>query len=239
MGTAVVTGAASGIGRALANQLAAEGYSVHLGDIASTEQVAAETGGTTSVVDVSDRDQMDRFAATLTDVDLVCLNAGIVGSSLGPPWEVPREEWVRLLDVNLLGVVNGLRSFVPMLLESGRPSSILITGSLAGLLTFPGGGAYAATKHAVVAVAEQAALALADTSVSVTLLCPALVRSAMSPVGEDPADVAALALAGVRSGRFLVVPGEWTSAVAQRSDRLISGALPEMPASDQAQPGAG
>jgi len=230
MPTAVVTGAASGIGRALAGQLAHEGYSVHLVDIAPSQDAELETGGTRHLLDVTDPQAVQRLADTIGDVDLICLNAGIVGTSLGAPWEAPPDEWTRLLDVNLLGVVNGLRAFVPPLLESGRPASILITASLAGLLSFPGGGAYAATKHAVVAVAEQTALALTDSNVSVTLLCPALVRTAMSPVGDDPADVATLALSAVRSGEFLVAPDEWKHAIALRAERLVNGGLPEIPA---------
>jgi NAD(P)-dependent dehydrogenase (short-subunit alcohol dehydrogenase family) len=230
MQTAIVTGAASGIGRALAEQLSQDGYSVHLADIAPTHEVAAQTDGTSHLLDVTDPDAVDRFADMVGDVDVICLNAGIVGTSLGPPWEASPEEWTRLLNVNLLGVVNGLRAFVPHLLESGKPASILITASLAGLLTFPGGGAYAATKHAVVAVAEQASLALRDTNVSVTLLCPALVRTAMSPVGDDPLDVAKFALNAVRSRRFLVAPDEWIPAIALRADRLVNGELPDIPA---------
>lgn len=230
MGTAVVTGAASGIGRALARQLAAEGHSVHLVDVSPTDEVAAETGGQPAAVDVSDPEQVARFAQGVADdVDLLCLNAGIVGTSVGPPWEAPPDEWTRVLGVNLLGVVNGLRSFVPRLLEADRDAHILITASLAGLLTFPGGGAYAASKHAVVAVAEQAALALADTPVTVTLLCPALVRTAMSDVGQDPRDVAAHALAAARSGRFLVMPEEWQPATVRRTERLLSGEAPALP----------
>ena len=229
---AVVTGAASGIGRALAVRLAADGYAVHLADIASTDDTAVETGGTSHLLDVTDPEQFDRFASAVGPVGLVCLNAGIVGDSLGPPWEVPPDEWTRLLNVNLLGVVNGLRAFVPLLIQSGTPSGILITASLAGLLTFPGGGAYAATKHALVAVAEQTALALSGTDISVTLLCPALVRTAMSPEGADPADVAGLAVDAVNAGRFLVVPDEWARAVGVRTERLLAGAVPVMPASE-------
>jgi NAD(P)-dependent dehydrogenase (short-subunit alcohol dehydrogenase family) len=229
MGTTLVTGAASGIGRALARQLAAEGHTVHLVDISPLQEVAAETRGVPAAADVADPAEMDRLARSLPDLDLVCLNAGIVGTSMGPPWEAPPEEWRRLIDVNLLGVVNGLRSFVPVLLGRGGPAHLLITASLAGVLTFPGGGAYAASKHAVVAVAEQAALALSDTSVSVTLLCPALVRSGMSDVGANPADVAAEALAAARAGRFLVMPDEWRAATARRTERLLSGDGPELP----------
>jgi NAD(P)-dependent dehydrogenase (short-subunit alcohol dehydrogenase family) len=229
MSAAVVTGAASGIGRALAVKLADQGYTVHLADIASTHELAEEIGGISAPTDVTSADQMVRLADQVGDADLVCLNAGMVGTSLGAPWEATPEEWAALLDVNLYGVINGLRAFIPRLLATGRPAHLLITASLAGLVTFPAGGAYAATKHAVVAVAEQTALALADSQVSVTLLCPALVRTAMSPTGADPADVAERALAGVREGRFLVVPAEWTDAIVERGERLVNGAEPTIP----------
>jgi NAD(P)-dependent dehydrogenase (short-subunit alcohol dehydrogenase family) len=229
MPAAVVTGAASGIGRALARTLADRGYLVHLADIASAQELADEIGGIDTPTDVTSSDQMARLADQAGDVDLVCLNAGMVGTSFGAPWEATPQEWAAVLDVNLHGVVNGLRAFVPRLLATGRPAHLLITASLAGLVTFPAGGAYAASKHAVVAVAEQAALSLADSQVSVTLLCPALVRTAMSPTGADPADVAELALTAVREGRFLVVPDEWTGAIVERSERLIDGAEPRIP----------
>jgi NAD(P)-dependent dehydrogenase (short-subunit alcohol dehydrogenase family) len=132
--------------------------------------------------------------------------------------------------VNVLGVVNGLQAFAPRM-SARRRGRILITGSLAGLVTFPGGGAYAATKHAVVALAESASLALQGTSVTVTLACPALVRTGMSEFGAYPDDVAAEALAAADEGRFLVVPAEWTSAVVGRAERLVSGAAPEPPTS--------
>jgi NAD(P)-dependent dehydrogenase (short-subunit alcohol dehydrogenase family) len=228
MSTAVVTGAASGIGRALALRLAGAGHQVHLADIAPTDLLAAEIAGVAHQVDVSDPAHMDQLAVAAGEAQVVCLNAGIVGPSLGAPWEAPPDEWHRLLGVNLLGVVNGLRAFVPRLLEHGQPAQILVTASLAGLLSFPGGGAYAATKHAVVAVAEQASLALRDTAVTVTLVCPALVRTGMSDVGEDPHDVATSALAAA-AGRFLVVPDEWTAAVRHRTEHLLTGRPPALP----------
>ena len=233
MRTAVVTGAASGIGRAFARQLAAEGHRVHLADISSTEELAAEIGGIPAVVDVSSDEHMIRLAAKASNAEMVCLNAGIVGPSLGAPWEVPTDEWVKLLGVNVLGVVNGLRAFVPSMVAADRPAQIVITASLAGLLTFPGGGAYAATKHAVVAIAEQTALSLRDTPVTVSVLCPALVRTAMSEVGDDPKDVAAAALAAARAGRFLVMPDEWRTSVLSRTHRLLAGNAPEIPAPEE------
>jgi NAD(P)-dependent dehydrogenase (short-subunit alcohol dehydrogenase family) len=226
---AVVTGAASGIGRALTRNLAADGYHVHLADVSPTADLAAELSATSHVVDVANAQEMEALAAPTSDVDVVCLNAGVVGQTLGAPWEVPTEEWLGLLRVNLLGVVNGLRVFVPRLLAAERPARIVVTASLAGLVTFPGGGAYAASKHALIAVAEQTALALAESPVTVTVVCPALVRTAMSNEGDDPADVAAAALTAAREGRFLVMPPEWTAAVLHRADRLASGRSPEVP----------
>ena len=230
MSSAVVTGAASGIGRALATRLASEGHQVHLVDLATTVALAAQLGGVAHVADVGAADDMDRVAGAAGDSDVVCLNAGIVGPTLGAPWEVPQEEWQRVLQVNVLGLVNGLRTFVPRLLARSRPGRLVITGSLAGLVTFPGGGAYAASKHAVVALAEQAFLALEGTPVSVTLACPALVRTGMSDSGEDPDDVAGTILAAADAGRFLVLPAEWRAAVAVRGERLASGHAPGLPA---------
>jgi NAD(P)-dependent dehydrogenase (short-subunit alcohol dehydrogenase family) len=235
--SAVVTGAAGGIGKALAAQLRAEGAHVVLADtnVTALGEVAAELGAAAVRTDVSDPDAMYELAAAAPDADLVCLNAGIVGADLGAPWEVGSADWDRVFAVNVGGVVNGLRAFVPRLLAAGRPAHILVTASLAGLATFPAGGAYAASKHAVVAVAEQAALALAETPIVVTMICPALVRTGMSADGEDPADVAAAALAAVEAGVFAVVPGEWRAEIQRRAQRLVIGAQPAMPVPDQSR----
>jgi NADP-dependent 3-hydroxy acid dehydrogenase YdfG len=229
--TAVVTGAASGIGRALATRLAATGTRLVLADTqaAALADVAAALGATAVPTDVADHRAMQALAAAAPDAQLVCLNAGIVGSALGAPWEVDPQEWDTVLAVNVGGVVNGLRAFVPQLLAAGQPGHMLIAASLAGLATFPGGGAYGASKHAVVAIAEQAALALADTQVGVTVLCPALVRTGMSPVGDEPADVAEEVLTAVHQGRFAVVPTAWRQAILQRAEHLTSGLPPTSP----------
>lgn len=229
MTPAVVTGAASGIGRALAAQLGGEGRKVYLADVAAMTDVAQETNGVPVTADVTRPEEMETLAETASGARLVCLNAGITGASMGPPWEAPFTEWERVLRTNLLGVVNGLRAFVPRLIAADEPAHILITASLAGLVTFPSGGAYAATKHAVVAVAEQAAMALYDTQVGVTVLCPALVRSGMSEAGADPADVAATALQACRDGTFAVIDVEWKQAVMDRGIQLASGVRPVPP----------
>ncbi len=236
MSVAVVTGAASGIGLALASRLSHAGHLVHVADLTSTADVAAQLHGVAHLVDVTDEHAMDRLADQAVGARIVCLNAGIVGPTTGPPWEAPTEEWERVIGVNVGGVVNGLRAFVPRLLEAGDPARIIITASLAGLVTFPGGGAYAASKHAVLAVAEQAAQVLAGTNVSVTVVCPALVRTAMSDVGADPNKVAAEALAAADAGRFLVVPREWEAAVRRRSETLVAGTQPQVPSPEVKTP---
>lgn len=232
--TAIVTGAASGIGRALATTLRKRGTDVVLvdRDADALAAVARATGGTPFVLDVTDADAHDDLAEVAGVPDLLCLNAGVVSTIQGAPWEAPPDEWQRVFDVNVGGVVNGLRTFVPLMLATGRRHSILITASLAGLATWPGGGPYAASKHAAVTVAEQAALALADTPVTVTVLCPALVQTGMSDTGADPADVADQALAAADKGTFAVVPDGWSSAITSRAHRLATGQSPSPPTPD-------
>lgn len=229
--TVVVTGAASGIGRALSLELHGRGASLVLADkdTDALDPVARETGARAVTMDVGSPEDNDALASIAGSPRLLCLNAGVISTVTGAPWEASHDEWRRVLDVNLAGVVNGLRSFVPDMLRDGQPHHLLITASLAGLLTWPGGGPYAASKHALVAVAEQAALALAGTSVSVTVLCPALVRTGMSEEGAEPSDVAADALAAVGDGRFLVMPEEWVDALTRRARGLAGGRQPEVP----------
>ena len=225
---AIVTGAASGIGRALATLLVARGAEVLLVDVDQERLtgLADELGTDWVAGDVSEARLFTEVAAAMPDPHLVCLNAGIVGGSLGHPWEVPPAEWDRVFAVNVRGVLNGLAEFVPRMLAAGEDRALLITGSLAGLVTFPAGGAYAASKHALVAVAEQTALALAESRVTVTLLCPALVRTGMSDVGVDPALVAEEALEASARGLFAVTPAEWKESVRDRGLRLSEGLPP-------------
>lgn len=230
--SALVTGAASGIGLALSTLLSERGHRLHVFDIdadALARAASALDAETVAAGDVADPAAMQDLADTIGAVELLCLNAGVLSTWTGVPWEAPPAEWDRVLGVNLHGVLNGLRSFVPLMLERETPSQILITASMAGAATWPGGGPYAASKHAVLAVAEQAALQLAESPVSVTVICPALVRSGMSADGEDPLEVAAEALSAVEGQRFAVVPSEWSSAIEQRARTLVDGTRPEAP----------
>ena len=185
---AVVTGGASGIGKAVAAKAAAEGMRVVIADIEEGALKDAErelAGGGADVLavrcDVAEgesvralRDQaLDRFGA----VHLVHNNAG-VGLG-GPIWEVPESDWRWILGVNLWGVVHGLAAFVPLLVEQGE-GHVVNTASIAGLTSAPFLGPYNATKQAVVAISETLYKDLQAAGVSgvgVSVLCPGFVQT--------------------------------------------------------------
>lgn len=183
---AVVTGAANGIGRALAIALADRGLRVILADIDAEplERLAEEIGESTLAVptDVADLAQVRRLAKRTLDefgrVDLLVNNAGI--STGGPCWEVDPAEWRRLWSVNVEGVVNGIHVFVPHLIAAGA-GHIVNTSSLAGLTTGPFGAPYSSSKHAVLSISEalHAELELLAPGVHVTAVCPGPVDTRM------------------------------------------------------------
>ena len=184
---AVVTGAASGIGRALADAFAAEGMAVVLADIDAAQVEAAaqdlRAAGVQALahpVDVSDPVGVDGLAAAATGrfgrVDVLCNNAGV--STFNLIHDQGLEDWRWVLGVNLWGVVHGLHSFLPILRGQGTPAHIVNTASIAGLLSgVPVIGPYAASKAAVVSVSEtlRAELALAGAPIGVSVLCPSSV----------------------------------------------------------------
>jgi NAD(P)-dependent dehydrogenase (short-subunit alcohol dehydrogenase family) len=202
---AVVTGAASGIGRALVDAFAARGLTVVLADVEQAALDAAVTEltatGATAVgarVDVRTPDDLEGLAAEVQAEfgrgDVLCNNAGVIVPR-APVWEQTYADWRWIVDVNLLGVANGLRAFVPAMVAAGR-GHIVNTASMAGLTTIPGGGngAYSATKHAVVGLSETLRLELAEAApaVGVTVLCPGPVPSRIHDAGRNrPADLPA------------------------------------------------
>ena len=182
---AVVTGAASGIGRAVVQVLLERGARVVAADV-DEEALAAlprELGVDaatleavpTDVTDAASVDALrDAAVARFGRVDLVVLNAGVAPAA--PLLDTSLDAWRWVLDVNLFGVVHGLRSFVPDLVAQGA-GQVVVTASLAGLTPFPNLSAYSASKHAVVGLAEAARIELAGTGVDVTILCPGGVRT--------------------------------------------------------------
>lgn len=188
---AVVTGSGNGIGRALAETLAAEGMKIVLADIedASIDAVAADLAARGTevlavVTDVSDADAVDRLAAAAVDrfgaVHLLCNNAAVAGQ-FGRTWATSLAEWQWVYAVNVFGVINGLRSFVPILLEQDA-AHVLNTGSAACFEALPGFGPYASSKHAVLGVSEalRRELHASGAPVGVTVGMPAdVVRSSI------------------------------------------------------------
>ena len=188
---AVVTGGASGIGRALVDRFAADGMKVVVADVdpGALETTAREVGARGADVlavrtDVSKPGDVEALArATLGrfgKVHVLCNNAGV--SVGGPMWEHTLDDWQWVLGVNLWGVIHGIRTFVPIMLRQGEPAHVVNTASLAGLSSNPFLGVYNATKHAVVTLSETLAQELAALAapVKVSVLCPGFVRTGIA-----------------------------------------------------------
>jgi NAD(P)-dependent dehydrogenase (short-subunit alcohol dehydrogenase family) len=183
----VVTGGASGIGRALAERLAAEGSAVVVADLdgaeaeAVTEGIRASGGAAAPVeVDVRDASAVDRLATTTLErfgrVDVLCNNAGV--STFNQIADQTLDDWRWVFEVNLGGVVHGIHTFLPILRRQGTPAHIVNTASIAGLLSGVAFiGPYAATKAAVVSISETLAqeLAIEELPIGVSVLCPSSV----------------------------------------------------------------
>ena len=185
---AVVTGAASGIGRAMAERFAREGMKVVLADIeeqplAEARDAIARTGAEAVALrtDVSKRDQVEALAKRAFEAfgtaHVLCNNAGV--ASGGFCWETSTADWEWVVGVNLWSVVHGIQAFVPKMIAQGE-GHVVNTASIAGLLSAPGMGPYCATKHAVVAISECLHLDLTvtgATGVKVSVVCPAWVKT--------------------------------------------------------------
>jgi NAD(P)-dependent dehydrogenase (short-subunit alcohol dehydrogenase family) len=189
---AVVTGAAQGLGHALAAALLNRGVSIALADTAqerlhdTAEAFTARGGQVLPVVtDVSDAAAVGALASRTLEhfgrVDVVVNNAGITADHGRTLWQTDPEDWRRVLAVNLLGVVHGIQAFVPHLVTAGTGHVVNIA-SLAGLVALPFGSAYCASKHAVVAISEtlRAELDMMGLPIGVTVACPGYVRTPLT-----------------------------------------------------------
>jgi NAD(P)-dependent dehydrogenase (short-subunit alcohol dehydrogenase family) len=185
---AVVTGAASGIGFAVAEHCAEIGMAVALADVeASALSAAADRLGAADhrivlfAVDVRSQASMERFAATVEEqlgaVDVLCSCAGVAGA-LGMSWELPLAMWTWVLDTNLMGTVHAIRSFVPAMVERDR-GAVINVSSIGGLLPLPASAPYSVSKFGIVALTEALAeeLRMRGSKVSASVACLGEVRT--------------------------------------------------------------
>jgi NADP-dependent 3-hydroxy acid dehydrogenase YdfG len=190
-GTAVVTGASSGIGAATARALAARGYRV----IAAARRIdrlaalaAADPRIVARALDVTDPASVDALAASLADEDVTVLVANAGGSfDAASIADADLDAWRRAYDVNVLGTVRSVRALLPLLTASGR-GLIVLMGSTAGHVTYENGGSYIAAKHAVAGIAGTLRLELCGLPVRVTEIAPGMVRTdefALNRFGGD------------------------------------------------------
>lgn len=237
----VVTGGASGIGRALAERFAAAGARAVVvadrdGD--GAQAVAAGIGGIGVRVDVAQEDDVRRLVddteSRCGPIDLFCSNAGIL--VVGGP-EVPTADWQRIWDVNVMAHVFAARHLVPRMLARGG-GYLLNTASAAGLLTQIGAAPYSVTKHAAVGFAEWLAITYGDRGLRVSVLCPQAVRTAMTagvPDGGvagvdgmlEPERIADVVVEALAAERFLVLPhptvAEYVRRKAEDVERWLRG----------------
>jgi NAD(P)-dependent dehydrogenase (short-subunit alcohol dehydrogenase family) len=184
---AVVTGAASGMGLAIAERCVNERMKVVLADVEedALELAAdklAQRGSVlavpTDVAVAESVDELRRQAEAFGPVHLLCNNAGVSSAGPGSAWEKPLSAWQWVLDVNLWGVIHGIRAFMPAMVERDQ-GHIVNTASIAGLIPFPFAAPYAASKHAVVGISASISheLAMLGSNVHVSVLCPGWIRT--------------------------------------------------------------
>lgn len=216
----VVTGGASGIGRALARRFAAEGargVAVADRDGAGATSVADEIGpqAMAAATDVSVESEVVDLVGRTEDrfgpIDLFCSNAGI---ATGGGAEAPDEAWQQIWDVNVMSHVYAARAVLPGMIARGE-GYLLNTASAAGLLSQIGSAPYAVTKHAAVAFAEWLSITHGDQGVKVSCLCPQGVRTKMlgdaigallGPSAIEPEQLADAVIEGLRAEEFLILP---------------------------------
>ena len=237
----IVTGGASGIGRALCRRFAREGARVVVSDLdlQGAEAVAEEIGGVAFRADVGRESDLVALVAHVEQrvgpIDLFCSNAGIAfpGGS-----ETPDAEWRRIIDVNLMAHVWAARVLVPDMLRRGQ-GYLVNVASAAGLITQIGSAPYAVTKHAAVAFAEWLAVTYGDQGLKVSCVCPLGVRTPMLDFGDaritalltpeaiEPEQVADAVVRGIDREEFLILPHpqvrEYLARKTADPDRWIQG----------------
>jgi NAD(P)-dependent dehydrogenase (short-subunit alcohol dehydrogenase family) len=235
---AVITGGGSGIGAALARACAEASMRVVVADIdrsraeAVAEAISNRAPGTTAVaVDVANPQDVDRLADTVYGMfgatHLLCNNAGV--SPLGLAWDFTPADWDWVINVNLFGVVNGVRSFVPRMIAGGEEGHLVNTASGAALRATPRLAAYSASKHAVLGLSDALRVDLAAFPISVSTLFPGPTNTNIGesmtrlPSGAPPPEVVAAnidaLLAGSDAGASTPIEADQVAALVLRGVR--------------------
>jgi NAD(P)-dependent dehydrogenase (short-subunit alcohol dehydrogenase family) len=240
---AVVTGAASGIGLAVSEAFVAEGMRVVMGDLdegAVREHADRLAAGGAEVlgasVDVRDAAALERLGAAAVDrfggLHVAVNNAGVVNR--GNSWELSAEEWHRVLDVNLWGVIHGIRAFVPRILATGEEGHVVNTASMAAVHIIAGLGPYTVAKHGLLGLSDvlRAELVALGAPVGVSVVMPGAIRTGMNPYGSVTAEqVAANVVDGIRRGRAYVFTDDHSAdevavrlqAIVRARDDVVGG----------------
>jgi NADP-dependent 3-hydroxy acid dehydrogenase YdfG len=184
-GTAVITGASSGIGAATAVRLANEGFDVVLGArrMDKLREVAEASGGRALPLDVTDGGSVAAFAQEITELDVLVNNAGLA-SGLQPVGELEEDRVRLMMETNVLGLLRTTQALLPKL-EAGEGGHIVNVGSIAGFETYPGGAGYTASKHAVRAISQTMRIDLLGRPIRITEVSPGMVETEFSMVRFD------------------------------------------------------
>jgi NAD(P)-dependent dehydrogenase (short-subunit alcohol dehydrogenase family) len=234
--TAVVTGAASGIGLAVVEAFTAEGMQVVMADIdeeslrAHATRLTDQGGAVLAVaVDVRDPDAVERVGAAAVErfgkLHVAVNNAGVVNG--GYSWELTLEEWHRVIDINLWGVIHGIRAFVPRILATGEEGHVVNTGSMASVMALGRLGPYTVAKHGVLGLSDvlRAELMSLQAPVGVSVVMPGMIKTGMNPVGiVSSATVAANVIDAIRHGRHYVFTDDHSTEQVDARLRAILAA---------------
>ena len=267
-GTAVITGAASGMGYAFAERFAAEGMNVVLADIEADALNAAvlrleqqERSVVGIEVNTMQRESIeslrDQAIERFGNIHVLCNNAGVTSSEDGGSrnlWDIPDATWSWVLGVNFYGVLYGIQTFLPHMIEHGEPGHVVNTSSVGGIVA--GSGAYSVSKHGVLSISEGLYLDLRanDSNISASVLCPGLVNTNLlnaernrpdqfggpaEPTEEsfasemgwhsamDPGNVASLVWDAIVNDTFYILPHPgFDEIVKDRVDRILSRSAP-------------
>lgn len=232
---AVVTGAASGIGLAIVEAFVDEGMRVVMADLdeerlyAHVERLRGNGADVVAVpADVRDPEAVDAVGRAAIErfgtLHVAVNNAGVVGG--GNSWEIDLAEWHRVIDVDLWGVIHGVRAFVPLILASGEEGHVVNVASMAAVLTLPRLAPYTVAKHGVLGLTDvlRAELQALGAPVGASVVMPGMVKTAMNPIGIlPPSAVAANVVDAIRRDRaYVFSDDQGADEVEQRFRDLLA-----------------